>query len=139
MLRGFLRRAPALAVVLGQLLAVGSSEADEERPRQSEPTTPGAVAPTGSPPPERRDKDADEPAVGRIPELSPAPALGGLLGRTITRVEVVPVGGRWEERPTPRFVRAGDTLTSELARRAMLELTDTGRFANVSAEAEGDE
>lgn len=138
MLRGFLRRAPALAVVLGQLSAVGSSEADEERPRPSEPTTPGATAPTSGRPVERPDKEADEPSVGRIPELGPAPALGSLLGRSITRVEVIPVGGRWEERPTPRFVRAGDTLTSELARRAMLELTDTGRFANVSAEAESD-
>ncbi len=138
MLRGFLRRAPALAVVLGQLSAVGSSEADEERPRPSEPTTPGATAPTSGRPVERPDKEADEPSVGRIPELGAAPALGSLLGRSITRVEVIPVGGRWEERPTPRFVRAGDTLTSELARRAMLELTDTGRFANVSAEAESD-
>jgi len=138
--RGFRRQASALAVVLGQLLMVGSSAADDERPRPTEPTPPGAGAPTDERPTEPRDRDAEESGIGKIPELGSAPTLGALAGRTITRVEVVPVGGRWEERPTPRFVRPGDTLTTELARRAMLELTDSGRFANVSAEAlvEGD-
>ncbi|MCK6536599.1 MAG: BamA/TamA family outer membrane protein [Polyangiaceae bacterium] len=124
MLRGSTRHAPALAVVLAAAALALPSSADEPKP-------PGAGAGAAS-------ADAPESEVGRLPELTPAPALGALFGRTITRVEVLPVGGRWEERPSLRFVRAGDTLTSELARRAMLELTDTGRFANVSADAEAD-
>lgn len=138
MFRGILRHAPALAVVLGQLAATRDGRADDERPRPSEPTATGAAAPTQAQAPDRKARPSDEPSVGAIPDLSPAPSLGGFAGRSITRIEVLAVGGRWEEQPKPRFVSPGDTLTSELARRAMLELTDTGRFANVSAEAEAD-
>ncbi len=126
MLRGHHRRAPALAVALAALALSPRTEAEK-------PTRPGAGATTLD-----GDRDLQGSEVGRIPELKPAPSLGALLGRSISRVEVVAVGGRWEERPTLRFVHAGDTLSSELARRAMLELTDTGRFANVSADAEAE-
>jgi outer membrane protein assembly factor BamA len=68
--------------------------------------------------------------------LAPAPAFGALLGKPIARIEMVSVGARWRESPVLRYVRPGDVLTAELARRAMRELTDTGRFANVSTEVE---
>jgi hypothetical protein len=141
MLRGTLRRVPALAAVLGHLLFGASSAADDERPRAAEPTpprTPDAAAPNGTAPDERREREAEETGFGKLPALAPPSALGGLLGKSIVRIEIVPVGGRWEEQPKLRFVRPGDSLTSEVARRAMLELTDTGRFANVSAEAESE-
>lgn len=124
MLRGHHRHVPALAVALA---AFGLSP----RTVAEKPTTPRAAATTP-------DGDSQGSEVGRIPELTPAPIASALFGRTISRVEVIAVGGRWEERPALRFVQAGDALTSELARRAMLELTDTGRFANVSADAVAD-
>ncbi len=73
-----------------------------------------------------------------IPKLRPPEPLGGLAGRPITRIEVVTLGGRWADAPKLRRVRAGERLSSEIARRALGELTDSGRYAGVSAEAEAD-
>jgi len=118
MLSGLRRLAPALAAASLALGGPSGARADGKAEKSE------------------KGHDDEGSSVGALPELGSAPAFGSLLGKAITRIEVVPVGGRWEERPLPRFVQPGDTLTAELARRAMLELTDTGRFANVSAEAE---
>jgi outer membrane protein assembly factor BamA len=55
----------------------------------------------------------------------------------VVRIEVVAAGGRWvEQMPSLRRVRAGELLSFELAARALGELTDSGRYANVRAEVE---
>jgi outer membrane protein insertion porin family len=77
-------------------------------------------------------------AIGATPRIRPAPELGPLLGRRLTRIEVAFEGGRWNDRVTLRRVQVGDALTPELARRALRELSDSGRYANVRAEAHAD-
>jgi outer membrane protein insertion porin family len=72
------------------------------------------------------------------PDLGKAPPLGRLAGRLVSRVEVVVLGGRWTGAVTLRRARAGDTLSPEVARRALQELADSGRYADVRAEAEAD-
>ncbi len=86
------------------------------------------------------EEQATGAAAGAIPKLSPPPELGDLAGKRIVRIEVVTAGGRWVQKVRLERVRVGDPLTIELARRAMRELTDTGRYATARAEAlpEGD-
>lgn len=55
--------------------------------------------------------------------------LAELVGRPIVGVSVETTGRRWRERPTLRSVERGAPLTPELARQALRELLDTGRFA----------
>ena len=81
------------------------------------------------------------PAAGEVevPTLRPAPPRAGLAGRPVDRIEVVVEGGRWTEpHPPLRRVRVGEPLSFELARRAMRELFDSGRYASVRAEVEAD-
>jgi outer membrane protein insertion porin family len=85
---------------------------------------------------EAPNRDA-EPTPAAIPTLRPAPALGRLAGRPVVRIEVVTTGGRWaEQAPALRRARVGEPLTIELAERALGELADSGRYANVRAEVE---
>ncbi|HTQ06650.1 MAG TPA: POTRA domain-containing protein [Polyangiaceae bacterium] len=77
---------------------------------------------------------AQAPAA-RAPVLPPA--LGQELdGRPIARVEVVVEGGRFGQAAPVTQARAGQAFSTEIARRAMQELLDTGRFADVEVEAE---
>jgi outer membrane protein assembly factor BamA len=84
--------------------------------------------------------DATRPAApssdAALPTLRPAPELGELRGRKLSRIEVVSVGGRWTADVRLTRVRTGEELTPELARRALRELADTGRFASVAVEVE---
>src|SRR6185312_12630007 len=77
-------------------------------------------------------------AGGAVPELGPMPALGSLAGRQVSRIKIVTRGRRWEKPVVLRRARVGDYLTGELARRAMSELLDSGRYADVRAEADAD-
>lgn len=76
----------------------------------------------------------------RAPELRPAPDLSALSGRVLTRVEVVVEGSRWRGAPPTVRAVAGQVLSTELARRSLTELLETGRFADARAEvtAEGE-
>jgi outer membrane protein insertion porin family len=74
----------------------------------------------------------------RAPELRPAPDLSALAGRALTRVQVVVEGTRWRgAQPSVRAV-AGQVLSSELVRRSLDELMETGKFADGRAEVEAD-
>ncbi len=86
------------------------------------------------------EEQATGAAAGAIPKLSPPPKLGDLAGKPIVRLEVVTAGGRWARKVKLERVRIGEPLSIEAARRAMRELTDTGRYATARAEAlpEGD-
>ncbi len=74
---------------------------------------------------------AEEPA----PSGSPS-GLETLVGRPLVKIEVVPQGDRWREGLELRRVRPGQIFSPELARVAMQELLDTGRYADVRAEVE---
>ena len=81
---------------------------------------------------------AAAPSSDSVPELGSPPALGALAGRPVARIEIVTRGGRWQRPLTLRRARLGDPLSGELARRAMQELTDSGYYAEVRAEAAAD-
>jgi outer membrane protein insertion porin family len=101
-----------LVVVLGALLAPAALAQEEELPAGG-----GGAA---------------------VPELRPAPQLDDLAGRPIRRIEIIVTGERWRQPARVRRVRVGEALSSEAARRAMRELSDTGRYASVDAVALAD-
>lgn len=77
-------------------------------------------------------------AEGGTPEIRAGAVSTELFGRPVTRIEVKTRGNLWERPVVLRRVRPGDTLTAELARRALEELSDSGRYAELAAEAEAD-
>lgn len=89
-------------------------------------------------PPAAAQQDADEPASEQSPRLRPPTPLGPLAGRTITRIDVVTLGGRWPAAQQLRRARVGESVSAEVARRAMRELLDSGRFATAEARFEAD-
>jgi outer membrane protein assembly factor BamA len=101
---------------------------------------PGPAAGASATAPARGPASADpeRSSVGATPQLGPNPDLSNLIGRRLTRIEIVNLGGRWQEKTRLTRTRIGDTLTPELARRALRELTDSGRFASVRAEAQAE-
>lgn len=89
-------------------------------------------------PAERAVLSGEDQAEGAdIPELREPLALGGLAGKPIVRIDIVPQGGRWEQDRTTRVesVKIGEPLSAEAARRAVRELLRSGKFARASAEA----
>src|SRR5512139_2714 len=82
------------------------------------------------PAPARAETESDE----SLPALHAPPDPGLWAGRPVTRTEVVAPGSRWLRPAQIRRVRPGEPLSGELARRALDELTDTGRYAAVRAE-----
>ncbi len=79
----------------------------------------------------QRSEEA-RPRSGEVPVLNPPASLpsGGRIGR----IDVVVEGGLWRKPVALTRVRPGDPFTAEVARRALRELTATGRFASVKAE-----
>jgi outer membrane protein assembly factor BamA len=79
----------------------------------------------------------------QVPAVSPPLDLSTWVGRRVSRVSIVLEGTAWTNTPTPPIaaVRPGDVLTPSLARRALQEALDSGRFAGgqVSALSDGDE
>lgn len=72
-----------------------------------------------------------------LPRLDDDASLAELGGRPLRRVEVRALGTRWREAPPAiTSVRADEPLSGEVARRAMTELLDTGRWASADATAE---
>jgi outer membrane protein assembly factor BamA len=94
---------------------------------------PAFAEPPPEPPPSA--EPVERAAAQRAPVLPPS--LGqDLEGRPIVRVEVMVEGGRFAQAAEVTQVRAGQAFSAEAARRAMQELTDTGRFADVKIEVE---
>src|SRR5690242_18044049 len=71
-----------------------------------------------------------------VPGLMDAPSVEALYGKNIERIEVVFDPPRWKTRVTIARVRAGQIFTPEAARLALDELAETGRYAELAAEAE---
>ncbi|MEM9874849.1 MAG: POTRA domain-containing protein [Myxococcota bacterium] len=61
--------------------------------------------------------------------------LRALSGRAVAAVDVVAVGTTWTDTMTPQSVRVGDRLTASLARRALREVLDSGKFAQAYVDA----
>jgi outer membrane protein assembly factor BamA len=80
-------------------------------------------------------------AAPQSPVISPPPDLGPLVGRPVMRVTVALEGNIWSdvEPPPVTSVKPGEALTPALARRALDELLNSGRFARgrVSVAPEG--
>src|SRR6478736_2296049 len=72
--------------------------------------------------------------------LQSAPDLSPYLGRPITRIQVLTEGGRWTATPQIEHARIGQLLSADLVRRVLVELSDSGRFADLraSVDNEGD-
>ncbi|MCC6217601.1 MAG: BamA/TamA family outer membrane protein [Polyangiaceae bacterium] len=70
-----------------------------------------------------------------VPRLTPRGDTE-LEGRPVRRYEIAVTGRRLREKAPPglRRVRAGERFSPEVARRAIRELMDTGRYAEVVAE-----
>ncbi|MEO7114187.1 MAG: POTRA domain-containing protein [Polyangiaceae bacterium] len=77
------------------------------------------------------------PSAVTTPTLMAPSDLTSLIGRKISSVEVVNDGEAWgtERFPTLKTVRAGDTLTTAAARRALNEVLASGRYARAEANA----
>jgi len=65
-------------------------------------------------------------------------ALDELVGRPLSRIEIVSMTPRWSENVALRRVLPGQIFSRELARLAMQELLDSGRFADARAEVEAE-
>ena len=74
----------------------------------------------------------------RIPELRPPPDLSGLAGRPLTRVDVEVTGSRWRGQSPAVPAEVGQVLSSELVRRSLDQLLESGKFADARAEVEAD-
>ncbi|HEY4106287.1 MAG TPA: POTRA domain-containing protein [Polyangiaceae bacterium] len=77
--------------------------------------------------------ESDAPLV-----LHSAPDLSAFVGRPISRIDFVTQGARWASTPTVEHARVGQLLSSDLVRRALEELGDTGRYADLRASVESD-
>ena len=80
-----------------------------------------------------RAADADASLV-----LQSAPDLSAFVGRPINTITVQTDGGRWKSAPVIEHARVGQLLTTDLVRRVLEELGDTGRYANLRAAVEAD-
>jgi outer membrane protein assembly factor BamA len=77
-------------------------------------------------------------AQARAPALRPAPDTSALLGRPLSRVEVLVAGARWRGAGPSVRAEVGQLLSPELVRRSLDELLETGKFADARAEVEAD-
>lgn len=83
-------------------------------------------------------RETNSEVLGAIPQLHGAPDTSDLVGRPLTKIEIVSVDARWRHQETLQRVNVGEPFVPELARRAMRELLDTGRYADAQATAESD-
>ena len=86
------------------------------------------LAPTAA-----RATEGDAPLVLQSP-----PDLSAFVGRPINGIQVVTEGARWVQSPKLEHARVGQLLTADLVRRALDELGDTGRYADLRAAVEAD-
>lgn len=74
----------------------------------------------------------------RALQVDPAPDISALVGRPLTRVEVVPTGSRWLGSRLSVRAEVGQLLSPELVRRSLDELLESGKLADARAEVEAD-
>ncbi|MBN1610388.1 MAG: BamA/TamA family outer membrane protein [Polyangiaceae bacterium] len=91
---------------------------------------------TTTPVADARENGAE--VLGAVPQLDPAPDTNDLVGRPITSIELYAHDTRWQHEESLRRVRVGELFTPELARRAIKELLESGRYADAQAMAEAE-
>jgi outer membrane protein assembly factor BamA len=129
---GFLLRIAlwALGVGVGLAITVAPARGEEAgSPPATEEAAAAEPVATTEPPVAAADS-----AVAAAPE--PALALVGLTGRNIARIDVVHDPPLWAAPVKLVGVQVGQTFTPEVARRALDELSGSGRFGDLRAEAE---
>ena len=77
-----------------------------------------------------------EPAAAEAAKIEADGSLEQLTGRNLSQIDVVFEPPLWGEPTLLSSVRVGQTFTPEVARRALSELGDTGRFGELQAEVE---
>jgi len=87
-----------------------------------------AVLLTGHP---ARAESPGGPAA-RVPDVPSPSDLAALAGKTVLRVDLVSEGGRLTQGQVLQHARVGAVFTAELARQALRELLDSGRYARAS-------
>lgn len=96
---------------------------------------PGLAQRSGEPAPNDSAQPNEAVVSREIPSLGPAlPPLPP--GSRVGRIDVVIEGELWHEQLALTRVHVGDPFTPEVARRALRELADMGRFASMTAEVE---
>jgi outer membrane protein insertion porin family len=84
-----------------------------------------------------QDSSLPDPAPAQPEPPAPLPPIPDTLrGKNIERIEVAFEPPRWATRVQVRRVRPGQIFTAEVARLALDELAETGRYAELAAEAE---
>ncbi|MES1174405.1 MAG: POTRA domain-containing protein [Myxococcales bacterium] len=71
-------------------------------------------------------------------DLQSAPDLSAYLGQPIARIVVLTEGGRWPSMPSIEHAKVGQLMTTDLVRRVLQELGDTGHFADLRASVDAD-
>ncbi|HEY8946634.1 MAG TPA: POTRA domain-containing protein, partial [Polyangiaceae bacterium] len=105
------------------LFALGARPATARAPADAEPAAQAPLRASVEP--------ASAPPGGR---LAARAALSALIGKTISSIEVVFDEPLWAVPITVTRVRAGHIFTPEVARRALEELAESGRYGELSAE-----
>ena len=77
-----------------------------------------------------------EPSAAEAGKIEADGSLEQLTGRNLSQIDVVFEPPLWAQPTLLSSVRVGQTFTPEVARRALSELGDTGRFGELQAEAE---
>lgn len=121
----------ALGVWMVLVAAVASARAQEPGDSPVAPP-PEPAAPTPTAPAET----APGVAGAAAPASGVSSAIAALTGRNIARIDVVYDPPLWAAPVKLVGVKVGQTFTPEVARRALDELSDSGRFGDLSAEAE---
>ncbi|MFZ5891006.1 MAG: POTRA domain-containing protein [Myxococcota bacterium] len=85
---------------------------------------------------ERAASEAAAEASAAAAQSAEARALAALVGRNLARIDVVYDPPVWAAPVSLGSVRVGQTFTPEVARRALDELADSGRFSELRAEVE---
>jgi outer membrane protein assembly factor BamA len=82
------------------------------------------------------DSPGGQTAPARVPELKSPPPLEEFRGKPITAIEIVVQGNRAAPPGELQQVKKGQAFSPEVARLAIQELLDSGRYADVRAEVE---
>jgi len=120
-----LRTAPSALFVAAVLDLFAARAWSQAASPESEPAPTVAEAPASS-----------SEAAAAAAEAAANRAVAALVGRNLSRIDIVYDPPLWTAPVSLSGVRVGQTFTPEVARRALDELGDSGRFGDLRAEVE---
>jgi outer membrane protein assembly factor BamA len=83
-----------------------------------------------------RGQTGQDSRATRLPVVPAAPDLAPFVGKPVLRIVVVSEGGRVVDSGALKAARVGSTFSTSLARLALRELLDSGRYANARVAVE---